>query len=76
MDSFGKVIVGTISNSMTTNGGLITNETSVMSTVLGETQELAWLNDFPPYDKNNPTTFQQSIAGGGGRCLGSAPFVF
>jgi hypothetical protein len=61
MDFFGKVIVGTISNSMDSYGGLITKDTSMMSTILSDTQELAWLNKYS--------------TGGGGRCLGSAPFV-
>jgi hypothetical protein len=47
MDSFGSVVVGAIWNSRASSGGIITNGTSVMSTVLGETKELAWLNDYP-----------------------------
>jgi hypothetical protein len=70
MDSFGKIIVGTISNSMASDGGLITNDTSVMSTILGDTQELAWLNNFPP-----TLTLQQEVTIGKGRCWGDASFV-
>jgi hypothetical protein len=63
MDSFGNVIVGTISNSMDSDGGLITNDTSVMSTILGDTEELAWLN------KYSQVTSEE------GTWLESAPFV-
>lgn len=43
MDSFGKLPVGTIWNSMDSLGSLITTNTSVMSTVLAHIPELAFL---------------------------------
>jgi hypothetical protein len=64
MDSFGNVIVGTISNSMDSDGGLITNDTSVMSTILGDAEELAWLNKYSQVTSEEGTWSE------------SAPFVF
>jgi hypothetical protein len=62
MDSFGSVVVGTLWNSQGSYGGILANGTSVMSTVLGEAEELGWMNDYPP--KNGPFigTLQQAIA--------------
>lgn len=50
MDSFSGVVVGTIYN--VASDEVVVNETSVLSTVLSETKELAWLN-------NRENTFQQ-----------------
>jgi hypothetical protein len=47
MASFGSVLVGTLWNSQGSNGGIVANGTSVMSTVLGEAEELGWMNDHP-----------------------------
>jgi hypothetical protein len=62
MGSFGSVVVGAIWNSKDSSGGIITNGTSVMSTVLGEAEELAWLNSYPPLFESSASTFQQTIA--------------
>jgi hypothetical protein len=48
MASFGSVLVGTLWNSQGSNGGIVANGTSVISTVLGEAEELGWMNDYPP----------------------------
>jgi hypothetical protein len=62
MGSFGSVVVGTLWNSQASFGGVHANGTSVMSTVLGEAEELAWLNDYPPKDLNFLGNLQQAIA--------------
>lgn len=58
MDSLGHVLVGTIYNSWP-DGALVSSNTSVMSTVLGEAEELAWLDSYPGYFRGQPMTFQQ-----------------
>ena len=60
MDSFGQALVGTIYNNL--NAPLAANETSVMSTVLGDTTELAWLNNFSPAFNGRYNTLQEAIA--------------
>jgi hypothetical protein len=45
MDSFSRIVVGTIYNSAFTPGLVYTNETSILSTVLSETRELAGLTN-------------------------------
>jgi hypothetical protein len=53
-------LVGTIYNNL--NAPLAANETSVMSTVLGDTTELAWLNNFSPAFNGRYNTLQEAIA--------------
>jgi hypothetical protein len=62
MASFGSVVVGTLWNSHGSNGGIVANSTSVMSTVLGEAEELGWMNDYPPKNVHFIGTLQQAIA--------------
>lgn len=62
MASFGSVVVGTLWNSQGSNGGILANGTSVMSTVLGEAEELGWMNDYPPKNGDFIATLQQAIA--------------
>jgi hypothetical protein len=52
MDSFSRIVVGTIYTDAYESATVLTNETSVLSTVLSETNELARLN-------NQEGTFQQ-----------------
>ncbi|KAE9368893.1 hypothetical protein N431DRAFT_382690 [Stipitochalara longipes BDJ] len=58
MDSLGHILVGTIYNSWP-DGALVSNSTSVMSTILGEAEELTWLDSYPGYFRGLPMTFQQ-----------------
>lgn len=63
MSSFGSVMVGTIYNSYSSLGGLVTDGTSVMSTVIGETEELVWLNGYPSAKTSGSAqTLQEVIA--------------
>lgn len=62
MDSFGQIVVGTIWNSVNTLGSAVASNASVMSTVLGEAEELAWLNGYPPKQPDLVSTLQQAIA--------------
>ncbi|KAE9378213.1 hypothetical protein N431DRAFT_435384 [Stipitochalara longipes BDJ] len=61
MSSFGSILVGTLFNSENSDGGIVANSTSVMSTVVGETEELTWLNDYPPREPGLTATLQQAI---------------
>lgn len=62
MTSFGSVVVGTLWNSQGSNGRIVANGTSVMSTVLDEAGELGWMNDYPPKNVYFIGTLQQAIA--------------
>lgn len=61
MDSLGKILVGTISNSRDSLGAIVASNTSVMSTVLGDTKELAFLNNYPQLS-SAASTLQQIVA--------------
>jgi hypothetical protein len=55
----GQVLVGTIYNSWP-SGAVVSNSTSVMSTVLGKAEELAWLDSYPGWSAlTGPVTFKQ-----------------
>ena len=59
MESLGQVLVGLVYNSWPT-GAIVYNSTSVMSTVLSESEQLAWLDSYPfPGDVTGPATFKQ-----------------
>jgi hypothetical protein len=62
MGAFGQIVVGTIWNSDDTWGLPVSSSTSVMSTVLGETKELAWLNNYPEKVAYLDATLQQTIS--------------
>jgi hypothetical protein len=64
MSSFGAVFVGTVWNSFATLGGVVSSNTTVMSTVVGETEELVWLNEYPStksLDFSGPATLQETL---------------
>jgi hypothetical protein len=65
MSSFGAVFVGTVWNSVATLGGVVSSNTTVMSTVIGETEELLWLNGYPADLQNSgqvvPATLQEDL---------------
>lgn len=46
MDAFGEVLVGTISNSMASYGGLAVANTSIMNTIMGTSRDLAFLTEY------------------------------
>jgi hypothetical protein len=58
MGSLGQVLVGTIYNSWPT-GAIVSKSTSVMSTVLSEAEELAWLDSYPGWSNRALATFKQ-----------------
>jgi hypothetical protein len=59
MESLGRVLVSLVYNSWPA-GAIAYNSTSVMSTVLTEAQELAWLESWPfPSSFTGPSTFKQ-----------------
>lgn len=62
MDSFGRLLVGSISNSRGSLGAIVATNTSVMSTVLGDTEELNFLNSYPQPLKGLGLTLQQNVA--------------
>ena len=59
MESLGQVLVGLVYNSWPT-GAIVYNSTSVMSTVLSESEELVWLDSYPfSSSVTGPETFKQ-----------------